>query len=280
MPWSAIASTYGQRGVRERARRGHRHRAGHVRDAVVDDAVDLVGRLGVRRRAGRLEAAALVDRDVDEHRAGLHQPEHVARHELGRARAGHEHRADHEVGLADGLLDLRACSTSRGRAAVEHRIELAHAVDRAVEHPDVGLHADRDAAPRCSRRCRRRARRPCAGGTPGHAAQQHAAPAVAPSRARARPSAARAGRRPRSSARAAAGGGRRSRPSRRRRRSRRSRSAPASARAAGARCRYVKSIRPGRSCGYSGGSGSLTLSTSSLPAQTSSTCASAAPAAT
>ena len=62
-----------QRRVRERVGRGDRHRAGHVRHAVVGDAVDLVGRVRMGRRARGLKAAALVDRHVDEHRVALHQ---------------------------------------------------------------------------------------------------------------------------------------------------------------------------------------------------------------
>src|SRR3712207_7463189 len=59
-----------------------------------DDAVDHVGRVGVRRRPRRLEAAALVDRHVDEDRAGLHVPEHLARHELGGPRRSEEHTSE------------------------------------------------------------------------------------------------------------------------------------------------------------------------------------------
>src|SRR3546814_16210060 len=53
-----------------------------------------IGRLGVRRRVARIEAAALVDRDVDEHRAGAHGAEHLARDELRRFGAGDQDRAD------------------------------------------------------------------------------------------------------------------------------------------------------------------------------------------
>ena len=106
-PCSAIASTYGSVDVRQRLRRRDGHAAGHVRDAVVDDPVDLVHRIGVRRRVRGLDAAALVDRDVDDHRAGLHLGEHLAADELRSARARDEHGADHDVGVA-----IR-CSTSR-----------------------------------------------------------------------------------------------------------------------------------------------------------------------
>jgi hypothetical protein len=74
----------GQRGVVERLRRSHWHRTGHVGDAIVDNAVILESRVGVRRRPRRLEAPALVDRHVNQHGAPLHVFEHVAAHELRR----------------------------------------------------------------------------------------------------------------------------------------------------------------------------------------------------
>ena len=68
----------GQGRVVEREGRGARHRARHVGDAVVDDALLDIGGIGMRRRPAGLEAAALVDRDVDEHRARLHPAHHLA----------------------------------------------------------------------------------------------------------------------------------------------------------------------------------------------------------
>ena len=62
-------SHVGQRGVGECERRSARHRARHVRDAVVNDAVYHESGIGMRRRVAGLEAAALIDCDVDEHRA-------------------------------------------------------------------------------------------------------------------------------------------------------------------------------------------------------------------
>ena len=81
----------GQGRVGERVGRGDRHRAGHVGDAVVDDPVDLVGRVAVRGRPRGLEAAALVDRDVDQHRVGSHQRELLAGDHVRRARAVDQH---------------------------------------------------------------------------------------------------------------------------------------------------------------------------------------------
>ena len=69
----------GERGVGERVGGGGRHRAGHVADAVVDDAVLHVDGVVVGGLAGRLDATALVDGDVDDHRARLHGGDHRPR---------------------------------------------------------------------------------------------------------------------------------------------------------------------------------------------------------
>ena len=73
-----------QRRVGEGVGGGVRHRAGHVADRVVHDPVAprTPGRVG--GLVGGLDAAALVDGDVDDHRAGLHGPDHV----LARRRSG------------------------------------------------------------------------------------------------------------------------------------------------------------------------------------------------
>ena len=68
----------GERHVAEGIRARPADRAGHVGDAVVDDAVDDVGRLAVRGRAAGLDAAPLVDRHVHDDRAGLHPRQVVA----------------------------------------------------------------------------------------------------------------------------------------------------------------------------------------------------------
>src|SRR5579872_4788507 len=65
-----------QGGVIERMARGDRDGARHVGDAIMNDAVDLVSRIVVSRRVGRLKAAALVDRHVYDHRTWLHVLQH------------------------------------------------------------------------------------------------------------------------------------------------------------------------------------------------------------
>ncbi len=97
----------GERRIVQSMARRMRHDARHIGDAIMDDAVDNVDRLGMRRRTRRLETSALIDRDIDEHGAGLHLFQHGARHELRRAGAGNEHRADHGIGGEDFRLDRR-----------------------------------------------------------------------------------------------------------------------------------------------------------------------------
>src|ERR1700722_18769799 len=52
--------------------RGAGDGARHVGDAIMDDAVDDIGRMGVRRRLRGLAAAALINGDVDDDRARAH----------------------------------------------------------------------------------------------------------------------------------------------------------------------------------------------------------------
>ncbi len=59
-------------------------------------------------RLRRLDAAALVDGDVDDDSARTHGLEHVAGDELGRGRARQQHRADHEIGVPDEIGDRGA----------------------------------------------------------------------------------------------------------------------------------------------------------------------------
>jgi len=100
---------------------------------VVDHVVHDVGRVGVRRRLARLEATALVDRDVDEHRAPVSCGDHVLvtslggsgstitplRSESGRSRVRR---------CAPGSISV--CSDGRDRG------ELAQALDGPIHHRD------------------------------------------------------------------------------------------------------------------------------------------------
>ncbi len=133
-----------QGGVVEREGRGARDRARHVGDAIVDDVVLDVGRRRMRGRPAGLEAAALVDRDVDQHRARAHALDQVAPDQLGRGGARHQHGADHQVGRHDLLLDVLGGREQRVHLRAELHVELVEPLQRAVDHGDVGLHAHGD----------------------------------------------------------------------------------------------------------------------------------------
>ena len=121
-----------------------RHGTGHVRDAVVDRVVDLEGRVGVRRGPRVLEAAALVDGDVDEHRARLHLGDHVVGDELGRLGAGDEDGADDQVGLEHLLTHRHRRRRDLGDPVVVAPEAHPELVEVGVEEGDVGAHAERD----------------------------------------------------------------------------------------------------------------------------------------
>ena len=82
------------------------HGAWHVGHAVVDDAAHREGGVGVSGGLRGLEAATLVDGDVDNHRAGPHASEHVAGHQVGCPSPLDEHGADHHVGVVHRGLEL------------------------------------------------------------------------------------------------------------------------------------------------------------------------------
>ena len=113
----------------------------------MEDTVDIVNGVFVRRGTRGLEAAALVDGHVDHHRAGLHLPEHVARNELRGLGAGDQHRADHQVGMFELFADI-VFRRHQGLDVLGHHVgQVGEALQRNV--------ADRHVGPRPGSRTRR-----------------------------------------------------------------------------------------------------------------------------
>jgi hypothetical protein len=75
-------------------------------------------------RLARLEAAAQVDGDVDDPAARAHRGDHVAGDQLGCLGAGHEDRADHDVGF---------------RGGAEARVEVLDGIARQAEAARAGV---------------------------------------------------------------------------------------------------------------------------------------------
>ena len=102
----------------------------------------------MRRRSGRLEAPALVDRDVHQDRAHAHLLHQGVGDQPGGAGTHHEHRPDDDVGIDADLLDGVLGRRHGLERPAEVVVDLAQPVEVPVEHVDVGVHADRQ------RRCR------------------------------------------------------------------------------------------------------------------------------
>ena len=91
--------------VGQRKGRSSWNRPGHIRDAVVEHLVDIERRVAMGRRSGRFDAATLIDRDVDDHRAPMHRAKHIPRYHPRRGRSRDEDRANHQIGVGDRFLD-------------------------------------------------------------------------------------------------------------------------------------------------------------------------------
>ena len=101
-------------------------------------------RLGVGGRPAVLEAAALVDGDVDQHAPRPHPADQlVADHGRGLG-PGHQHRADHQVGVQHRSLHLERVGGDGLQVALVDPVGLAELVDVAVQQQHLGLHAEGD----------------------------------------------------------------------------------------------------------------------------------------
>src|SRR5690606_4779781 len=152
---------------------------GHVGDAVVHDAVDDVGRGVVGGGADRLDAAALVDGDVDDDAPLLHHAQHVAGHQPRRAGSGDEHRPDEQVGAREHLEDVAQVARHRLQGAAEDVVDVLEPRVVDVEQGDPGADAERDLG-RVDAHGAAAEDHDLAGADAGYAPQQHAAAAVRP----------------------------------------------------------------------------------------------------
>lgn len=133
-----------QGGVGEGEGGGAGDGAGHVGDAVVDDAIDDVGGVVVGGGFAGLDAAALIDGDIDDDAAGGHAADHVAVDEFGGFGAGDEHGTDDEVGFADGGGDVVGVGVDGVEGASEDVVEVVEAGQVDVHDADASAHADGD----------------------------------------------------------------------------------------------------------------------------------------
>jgi len=108
------------------------------------DIVHHEGGVGMRGRMRRLEAAALIDGDVNQHRARLHAFHHVRGDQLWRGRTGYQHAADDQIGTQHVLLDGHPRGVHGVERSPENAPQLIQRPGGFVDHPGIGAHADRD----------------------------------------------------------------------------------------------------------------------------------------
>ncbi len=105
-------------------------------------AIDEINRIGVRGGVRGLEASALIDGDIHHHRAGLHGLQHFAPHQLGRRRSWNQHRADHQIGIADGIAHREDVGCERDHLAAINVVQRAQAIEIAIDDGDVRAQTD------------------------------------------------------------------------------------------------------------------------------------------
>jgi hypothetical protein len=94
-------------------------------------------------RTGVLEAAALVDGDVHQHRPRPHPGHQLVADQLRRLGTRDQHRADHQIGPGDHLVEGVRGGGQRLEPTLVERVHLAEALDVAVQQHDVRVHPGR-----------------------------------------------------------------------------------------------------------------------------------------
>ena len=119
------------------------------------------------------EATALVDGDIDHHRAGTHPSHQIGADQLGRGGARHQDGANYQIGLDYGFVDGIESGVDGAHPPGEQIVEEGQPGKRSIEHGHRRPHAQGDPS-------RVGADHPTAdngdhtGGHTGHTAQQHA----------------------------------------------------------------------------------------------------------
>ncbi len=104
----------------------------------MDDAVDLVGRIGKIRRSRGFAAPSLVDREIHDHRPWFHRMQHVAGDQDRRPFPVDRHRTEKEVRKGQGLLDVGRRRRHRRDLIGGRPLDAAQGLNVAVEDDDVG----------------------------------------------------------------------------------------------------------------------------------------------
>ena len=124
------------------------------------------------------DAAALIDRAVDDHRARSHRRNDLLGHEHRCPAARHQDGSDDEIGFRQQPRDRGTRARDGDDPAPVYLVDPSQLVDVPVEHQHFGFHALRDPRRAPTDRSGSQHHDP-SGPDPGRATQQHAAPALA-----------------------------------------------------------------------------------------------------
>ena len=80
--------------------------SGHIGHAIMDNTIDLKGRVLMRRGHTGLKAAPLINSHINQYTARLHQLEHLPGDELRRSGTRHQYRSDYGIGSRQQAFDI------------------------------------------------------------------------------------------------------------------------------------------------------------------------------
>src|SRR5689334_12546296 len=97
----------------------------------------------MRGRMDRLDAAALVNRYIDDYGARLHQLQVIPPDEFRRLGPRDEYRSDHEISCFDLLENVVPVGVDQDAVGGHDVGQIAETLQREVEDSDLGAHAGR-----------------------------------------------------------------------------------------------------------------------------------------
>src|SRR6266404_7424103 len=109
----------------------------HVCDSVVDDSVHDVGWVLVRCSMNCLDAATLIDGDVDDYRSWLHRLQILTTNESRCDGSRYENRSDDQIRGGDLLQDVMTIGIDECDVSGHDVGQVAQTFERQIQHGDL-----------------------------------------------------------------------------------------------------------------------------------------------
>ena len=116
-----------------------RHCTGHVTHTVMDHAFFHEHGIIMGSHMGGLAAAALVDGDVHDDSALLHQLQMLSANQLGGLAAGQQHGADHQVCILQALADIGLGAVQGGNGSTEDVLQIGQPVQVHIQQGNLSI---------------------------------------------------------------------------------------------------------------------------------------------